>query len=194
MLRPRFSTFAILCLSAGLGACASERLEGPRTRATGPRADYEAPVAAIPSGTVTAAPLAPPPGASASPETAPPGPVAALNPSAPAVIAEPVTPPPAPPPVVSTGRAGVVGGWDARDATGATCRLTLSSTPALDLYKATSAGCQNKELSRVSAWDYRDGEVYLYQPGGTVAARLRQGGAGLDGALTKSGASLALNR
>ncbi len=195
MLRPRFSTIAALCLSAGLGACASDRLEGPRTRAPGPRADFEAPVAAIPSGTVTAAPLAPPPGATATPDAPPPpGPVAAVNPAAPAVIAEPVTPPPPPPPVVNTGRAGVVGGWDARDATGATCRVTLSSAPSLDLYKASTAGCQNKELSRISAWDYRDGEVYLYQPGGTVAARLRQGGAGLDGALTKSGASLALNR
>lgn len=195
MLRPRFSTLAALCLSAGLGACASERLDGPRTRAPGPRAELEAPVVAVPSGTVTAAPLAPPPGATASPDAPPaPGAVAAVNPAAPSVIAEPVVPPPAPPPVVTTGRAGVVGGWDARDATGATCRVTLSSSPSLDLYKASTSGCQNKELSRVSAWDYRDGEVYLYQPGGTVAARLRQGGAGLDGALTKSGASLALNR
>lgn len=196
MLRPSFPTIAVLCLSAGLGACASDRFDGPRARAPGPRADFDAPVTAIPSGTVTASPLAPPPGATASPASPPPGPVAGLNPSAPGstVVAEPVTPPPAPPPVVTTGRAAVVGGWDARDATGATCRVTLSSTPSLDLYKASTSGCQNKELGRVSAWDYRDGEVYLYQPGGSVAARLRQGGAGLDGALTKSGASLALNR
>ncbi len=198
MPRPSPSLIAVLCLSAGLGACASDRFEGPKTRAPGPRAEFEAPVAAIPSGTVTAAPLAPPPGASASPDAPPPppppGPVAGLNPSAPAVVAEPVTPPPPPPPVTTTGRAAVVGGWDARDATGASCRVTLSSTPSLDLYKASTSGCSNKELGRVSAWDYRDGEVYLYQPGGSVAARLRQGGAGLDGALTKSGASLALNR
>jgi hypothetical protein len=194
MPRPSLPTIAVLCLSAGLGACASSRVEGPRTRAPAPRADFEAPIEAIPSGTVTAAPLAPPPGASASPEAPPPGPVAAVNPAAPVVVPEPVTPPPPPPPVVTTGRAAVVGGWDARDATGASCKVTLSSTPSLDLYKASTAGCQNKELGRVSAWDYRDGEVYLYQPGGTVAARLRQGGAGLDGALTKSGASLALNR
>ena len=38
------------------------------------------------------------------------------------------------------------------------------------------------------------GEVYLYHPGGTVTARLRQGGGGLDGALSKSGASLTLAR
>ncbi|MEG9527270.1 MAG: protease inhibitor Inh/omp19 family protein [Hyphomicrobiales bacterium] len=194
MLRPSLSTFAILCLGASLGACASSRLDGPRTRAPSPQASLEA-VPAVPSGTVTAAPLAPPPGVSASPDAPPPpGAQAALSPSAPTVIAEPVAPPAPPPPVVTSGRASVVGSWDARDATGANCKVTLSSAPALDLYKASAAGCTNKDLSRVSAWDFRDGEVYLYQPGGSVAARLRQGGGGLEGALTKSGAALALNR
>jgi hypothetical protein len=194
MLRPSLSTFAILCLGASLGACASSRLDGPRTRAPSPQASLEA-VPAVPSGTVTAAPLAPPPGVSASPDAPPsPGAQAGLSPSAPTVIAEPVAPPAPPPPVVTSGRASVVGSWDARDATGANCKVTLSSAPALDLYKASAAGCTNKDLSRVSAWDFRDGEVYLYQPGGAVAARLRQGGGGLEGALTKSGAALALNR
>ena len=194
MLRPNLPTFAILCLSASLGACASSRLDGPRTRAPSQQGALEA-VTAVPSGTVTAAPLAPPPGAAASPDTPPaPGAQAALSPATPTVIAEPVTPPAPPPPVVASGRASVVGTWDARDATGANCKVTLSSAPALDLYKATAAGCTNKDLARVSAWDFRDGEVYLYQPGGSVAARLRQGGVGLDGALTKSGAALALNR
>ena len=194
MPRPSLSPFVAICLAAGLGACASARFDPPRTRATAPRADFEVPVEAIPSGTVTAAPLAPPPGATASPNAAPPGPQAALSPPAPTVIPEPVVVPPPPPPVVTSGRASVVGTWDAKDATGAGCKVTLSSAPALDLYKATAAGCPNKDLARVSAWDFRDGEVYLYQPGGTVAARLRQGGGALDGALTKSGASLALVR
>ncbi|TXN20808.1 hypothetical protein FV225_27235, partial [Methylobacterium sp. WL93] len=110
------------------------------------------------------------------------------------VIAEPVVAPPPAPPVVASGRASVVGAWDAKDATGGSCKVTLSSAPALDLYKASAAGCPNKDLAKVTAWDFRDGEVYLYQQGGTVAARLRQGGGALDGALTKSGASLALVR
>lgn len=110
------------------------------------------------------------------------------------MIAEPVAPPAPPPPVVTSGRASVVGSWDAKDATGASCKVTLSSAPALDLYKASASGCPNKDLARVSAWDFRDGEVYLYQPGGTVAARLRQGSGALEGALTKSGATLALAR
>lgn len=95
----------------------------------------------------------------------------------------------------AAGRDSMVGGWTAREATGGSCRVQLSSTPTLDLYRASSSGCANKDLQRISAWDYRDGEVYLYQQGGTVAARLRAGsGSALDGAVTKSGAALSLNR
>jgi len=95
----------------------------------------------------------------------------------------------------SASRDNVVGGWNAREATGGSCRIQLSSTPTLDLYRASSSGCTNKDLQRISAWDYRDGEVYLYQQGGTVAARLRAtSGNALDGAVTKSGAALSLNR
>ena len=99
-------------------------------------------------------------------------------------------------PVVAapTGRSTLVGTWTARDAAGATCRVQLSSSPALDLYRASAANCANKDLSRVNAWDYRDGEVYLYQSGGTVAARLRGSGGSLSGALAKSGAPLTLAR
>ena len=65
MLRPSLSTFAVLCLSASLGACASSRLDGPRTRGPSPQASLDT-VPAMPSGTVTAAPLAPPPGVAAA--------------------------------------------------------------------------------------------------------------------------------
>jgi hypothetical protein len=95
----------------------------------------------------------------------------------------------------SASRNSMVGGWTAREATGGSCRVQLSSTPTLDLYRASSSGCANKDLQKISAWDFRDGEVYLYQQGGAVAARLRSSGSGaLDGAVTKSGASLSLNR
>ena len=102
---------------------------------------------------------------------------------------------PAATPRPSASRDSVVGGWTAREATGGTCRVQLSSSPTLDLYRASSSGCANKDLQKISAWDFRDGEVYLYQQGGTVAARLRSSGSGaLDGAVTKSGASLSMNR
>jgi hypothetical protein len=117
-------------------------------------------------------------------------------PSAPAPV-EPLRPSVAPAPqqvaVASPSRSAVVGGWTARDAAG-NCRVQLSSTPALDLYKASASGCANRDLARVTAWDFREGEVFLYQPGGAVAARLRPSGGSMDGVLAKSGAPLTLSR
>ncbi|MBB2964391.1 AprI/Inh family metalloprotease inhibitor [Methylobacterium sp. R2-1] len=184
MTRGFLSKAACLALAASVGACASNRFEGPRERPR-PQAALEPATPALPAGAVTSEPLAPPPGASAAPSEPPPSVAAAPSPA--------LEPPPAPPPVVATGRSSVVGSWNATDAAGS-CKVSLSSTPSLDLYKATTAGCGNKDLAKVSAWDFRDGEVYLYQPGGTVAARLRQGGGGLEGALSKSGAQLSLAR
>lgn len=130
--------------------------------------------------------LAGQPGAAPAPAAPAPGgnQVAGLGP---APSSTPASPRPA-------SRDGMVGGWTAREATGGTCRVVLSSTPTLDLYRASASGCTNRDLQKISAWDYRDGEVYLYQQGGTVAARLRSSGGSLDGAVTKSGASLSLSR
>ena len=94
---------------------------------------------------------------------------------------------------VAPSRSSIVGGWTAREASGS-CRVQLSSSPALDLYRASTSGCANRDLGRVNAWDFRDGEVYLYQPGGAVAARLRPSGGAMEGVLAKSGAPLALTR
>ncbi|KRE09756.1 hypothetical protein ASE63_04315 [Bosea sp. Root381] len=97
-------------------------------------------------------------------------------------------------PAVSS-RDGVIGSWTAREATGGSCRVQLSSSPALDLYRANASGCSNRDLQKVTAWDYRNGEVYLYQQGGTVVARLRaSSGGSMDGAVTKSGAALSMSR
>ena len=202
------SAAALVALAGGLGACGSQRFGSDALAASRP----PRPVAAYPgplepvepafrSEPITAAPLAPPPGATAAPPPLGAGLAAAPG----AVLADPVAsaPPPvqqqasiAPPPVVGGGggRSAVVGSWTAKDATGAACKVQLSSAPALDLYKASAGGCTNKDLGRVTAWDYRDGEVYLYQPGGTVAARLRAGGGALDGVLSKSGAPLTMAR
>lgn len=92
-------------------------------------------------------------------------------------------------------RDGVVGNWTAQEATGGSCKVQLSSSPSLDLYRASASGCSNRELQQVNAWDYRNGEVYLYQRGGSVVARLRvASGGAMNGAVTKSGAALSLNR
>jgi hypothetical protein len=73
--------------------------------------------------------------------------------------------------------------------------VLLSSAPALDLYKASTSGCQSRELQRVSAWELRGEEVYLYEPGGAVAARLKQSGSQtFQGAAAKTGAPITLSK
>ena len=184
-----------LCSALSLGACGSSRLGAPGpVVSTGPVYNAPAPGPVVepglaaPSGAVSAEPLPPPPGVPGS------GPVVADVPVTPAPV-EPLPPPSAPPQIASVAptRSSVVGSWTAQEASGS-CRVQLSSAPALDLYRASASGCANRDLGRVNAWDFRDGEVYLYQPGGAVAARLRPAGAGLEGVLAKSGAPLSLTR
>ncbi len=91
-------------------------------------------------------------------------------------------------------RTSVTGNWTAKEASGGTCRVTLSSTPTLDLYKASSGGCQSRELQRISAWELRGEEVYLYEPGGGVAARLKQTGRNFEGTAAKTGAPVILTK
>jgi hypothetical protein len=181
-----------------LAACASDRMNGPRvagSRGAPPAAISEPSVTAIPADPVTSEPLPPPPG---SPAPAPviadvpvmggsPAPIQTAPPQIAAIE-------PAPQAVPGTTRASAVGAWTAREASGTSCRVQLSSTPSLDLYKASASGCGNKDLARVTAWDFRNGEVYLYQPGGAVAARLRTSSGSLEGVLAKSGAPLTLSR
>ena len=63
--------------------------------------------------------------------------------------------PPAAPLPSPAGRSSLVGGWTAATGAGATCRIQLSSAPALDLYRASASGCASGDLARVNAWDYR---------------------------------------
>lgn len=177
------STAAVLLIAAGAAACSSPRANVP------PPSAVES-LSPAPSGRVTSEPLAPPPGAQAAIDPLPPEPEAAPPDVPPGAGAEP---PPVTPRVTASGRSSVVGGWTATDAKGS-CRIALSSSPALDLYKASATNCASPELGKVSAWDYRDGEVFLYQPGGTVTARLKQAGASLDGQLARSGAPLSMIR
>jgi hypothetical protein len=98
---------------------------------------------------------------------------------------------PAPPPT----RTSVTGNWSVAEASGGSCRVTLSSTPKLDLYNAGTSGCQSRELQRVTAWELRDEEIYLYESGGAVAARLRASGARrFNGALARTGAPVTLSK
>jgi hypothetical protein len=183
MIRAR-AVLLILSTVLVLGGCSSARFGGPVSPAlAGPGPGYNVPgepASPAPLGQIASEPLPPLGGMPPGGEPVAPGPIAGL------------TPPPMPS-APAPGRSAYVGGWTAREASG-TCRVQLSSTPALDLYKASASGCANKDLTRVTAWDYRDGEIYLYQPGGAVAARLRGSGGGMEGVIAKSGAPLTLTR
>lgn len=194
----------------------SRPLGNPAPTAPAPDLPAAEPIQTAP---VTSAPLPPPPGAAMSVPPAAATPPGAATP-APAdpffQPTAPATPPPAPrtieTPTMQGGatdvatlgaanaqpassRDSVIGGWTAREATGGSCRVTLSSSPALDLYRASTQGCANRELQKVNAWDFRDGEVFLYQPGGGVAARLRASNrSAMSGVIARSGAGLTMAR
>jgi Protease inhibitor Inh len=91
-------------------------------------------------------------------------------------------------------RTSVTGNWSAREASGGACKVTLSTTPTLDLYKASSAGCKTREMQRVTAWELRGEEIYLYETGGSVAARLRKNGSNYEGASAKTGAPITMSK
>jgi hypothetical protein len=195
MTKSLWLTAAVMCSALALGACTSTRLGGAPVRSANAAPIVEAPpVEAVPSGPIETAPLPPVAGAplAADPMAPPAGgtDIAGLPPAPPPPTVSAPAPAAAPAP---SSRTAMVGNWSVQTS-GGSCRIQLSSSPALDLYRASASGCSNQDLSKVNAWDYRDGEVYLYQTGGAVAARLRGSSASLSGVLAKSGAPLSLSR
>lgn len=90
-------------------------------------------------------------------------------------------------------RASIVGRWKNQNESG--CSVLISGVPTLDLYKASTSNCTQKELSHVNSWDLRGEEIFLYTVGGKVVARLKQSNDHLlNGVFTKSGSSLAFSR
>ncbi len=201
------------------GPYGTERLDGPGRATAQPGAVYNAPPGveapgqgAYATAPITSQPLPPPEpryGAIPSPQVDAPAADPLFTPTpepAPAPLRQPATlsapgrvatlgetSPSGPRPANS--RDGLIGSWTAREANGTSCRVQLSSAPALDRYKATAASCANKDLQKATTWDYQDGEVYLYQPGGNVVARLKASdGSAMNGVVAKSGANLSLSR
>lgn len=192
--RPVWIVAAAASCAVALAGCESTRFagRGPSASATRPLAPDPGPdpiASAVPSGSVSSEPLAPPSGPAAVADV----PVMPGSPRQVETLGGSGGGGGGQAPPVST-RSAAIGGWTAREASGTSCRINLSSTPSLDLYRASASGCANKDLARITAWDFRDGEVYLYQPGGSVAARLRPATGSLSGVLSKSGAPLTLSR
>lgn len=85
------------------------------------------------------------------------------------------------------------GQWIAADAKGASCKVQLSSVPALDLYKASTSGCSDESLRSVNAWSLREDNVILFSRGNAIA-RLSGEEASLNGVLNGSGGPLKMSR
>lgn len=205
-LGPKWPIVAAVML-LGLSACSSGRFSDrpsgmvpARASASAGLSDDMEPLAPGPAPTVIASPLPPVPGTSVAtdPNFPMPGAPAPVDPllgqPRPGNVASLGTPAAAPStPQIPTSRTAITGTWTAREATGGSCRVTLSSSPSLDLYRATTSGCANKDLQGVNAWDLRDDEVYLYSRG-SVVARLKGGSGAYNGVIAKSGAPVTISR
>lgn len=111
-------------------------------------------------------------------------------------------PPASPPPVVSAmprqeraapSATTVAGTWTVTDA-GDRCRITLTSTPLFEFYRASPQNCRAPSLARINAWEQRGSEIVLLQPGGRVAARLSPQGGGAYSGATATGAPVSMAR
>jgi len=102
-------------------------------------------------------------------------------------------------PETSEGRAPVrgftalTGNWIAQQEDGGSCRLHLTSVPALDLYKASVSRCTNAALQTINAWSLREGNIVLYSRG-SVVARLTGGSSSFAGTLEGSGGRIKISR
>lgn len=215
MTRPKpliLAGIAALALAGCQGSGRFDSFGGGRPQATAPV--RPAPLLPAPTAPVQSAPLPPiggqPPVAGGLPpigSTQPIGtseaalpreaPEQRIDPAPETAPIEQTRPPqvaarPEPRPSGPPSRTSVTGNWTAREAAGGSCRVTLSSVPTLDLYRASTAGCQSRELKAVNAWELRGDEVYLYETGGGVAARLKQSGGGFQGSAARTGAPITL--
>ncbi|MCG6121759.1 MAG: protease inhibitor Inh/omp19 family protein [Microvirga sp.] len=184
---------AALALAGALVGCQSARMGQPPIA---PRAEVVQPLSpglAAPAGVVMAEPLAPPAGSSD---------LGDLPRMSAGVVDLPGTSgqrqaalsQPSPAPARAVSRTNIVGTWRASEPGGGSCSVTLSSTPVLDLYRASASQCSNAEMSRINSWDLRGEEVYLYQQGGAVAARLQARSGSMQGVISRSGAPLSMAR
>lgn len=87
----------------------------------------------------------------------------------------------------------IAGTWTVTDA-GDRCRITLTSTPLFEFYRASPQNCRAPSLARINAWEQRGSEVVLLQPGGRVAARLSPQGGGAYSGATATGAPVSMAR
>jgi hypothetical protein len=123
--------------------------------------DAPAPLAAAPTGSVTGAPLPPPPGAGLDqPATG----LAALSPGQQMAALEPGA-------TVEVTRTDLLGGWTINSA-GDSCQLFMTLTTWSGGYRASTRGCATPPLQTIAAWNMEGGQVQLLDDAGGTVARL----------------------
>lgn len=176
--------FAVACFSLAIAGCQSSRFSGLDTRQPAP-----APLAASPSGTVTAGQLPPP----VQPGTTDPSqfPVApGTDGTLPAEGTQVAAAPPTDAPDVTAG--SVAGVWNA-SVSGQSCRVATPQTRFGAGYRAGPLRCP-APLDGVKSWNVEGKQLALYDEGGNVLARLySSGGERFDGQTT-SGQPISLSR
>ena len=166
----RYSVITVFSLGAFVAGCSALPFRG-EDRAPPPLA----PLAAAPTGSVSATPL-PPPVATAAlppPPLAPPGApsgLAALDPAAQgaSVVAAAVAPAGG---GVEVGRADLLGGWKI-NAAGESCQLFMTLTTWSGGYRASTKGCKNPAVQKISAWNMEGKQIQLLDDSNVTVARL----------------------
>jgi hypothetical protein len=157
---------AIILIGFGVFAagCSALPFRGESRRAAAPPPPPP-PLAAAPTGSVSAVPL-PPPAADAPPPGGASG-LAALSPGSGA-------PPAGGTPAaesVEVGRTDLLGGWTI-NAAGDSCQLFMTLTTWSGGYRASTRGCTNPAIQKISAWNLEGRQIQLLDDSNATVARL----------------------
>ena len=146
-----------------IAGCSALPFRGEGRRAAAPPPP-PAPLAAAPAGSVSAAPLPPPAGAPGAPSG-----LAALDPASQGAPPLDAGAPAAQ--GVQVGRTDLLGGWTI-SAAGETCQLFMTLTTWSGGYRASTKGCTNPAIQKISAWNMEGTQVQLLDDTNATVARL----------------------
>lgn len=144
----RMTPIVSVAIALTLTACGTRFDPAPR---------QPAPLAAQPTGPVSAQPLPPP-------ETDPTALEGSVDVAAAPAVQDPST-------ATEVGKGDLSGGWTLASA-GENCQLFMSLTTWTGGYRANTRGCTSAELQSVGAWDLNGKEILLKDASGSPVARL----------------------
>ena len=151
-----FATLGSMVLLAGGCVGPFARNDPPQQRLSSPPQV----LTAAPVGQVTSTPLPPPPGAMTSPLGTDMASVDANAGTGPSAAGS-----------VEVGRTDLLGGWTIASG-GDSCQLSMTLTTWSGGYRASTRGCTNPALQKVSAWNMEGRQIMLLDDSGGTVARL----------------------